>query len=119
MALSAQNAVWNERIDSSVVQARRIRPELTVIPINPADLRRTASPLGEADPVKFIQTLPGVSIGMEGSSAYYVRGGNEGNNMTTLDGVPIYGTGHLLGLTTSYPSEIVRPGVLCGRIPFG
>lgn len=107
MALSAQNAVWNERIDSSVVQARRIRPELTVIPINPADLRRTASPLGEADPVKFIQTLPGVSTGMEGSSAYYVRGGNEGNNMTTLDGVPIYGTGHLLGLTTSYPSEIV------------
>ena len=106
-ALSAQNAVWNERIDSSVVQARRMRPELTVIPINPADLRRTASPLGEADPVKFIQTLPGVSTGMEGSSAYYVRGGNEGNNMTTLDGIPVYGTGHLLGLTTAYPSKIV------------
>ena len=107
LALSAQNSVWNERIDSSVIQARRVRPELTVIPINPADLRRTASPLGEADPVKFIQTLPGVSTGMEGSSAYYVRGGNEGNNLTTLDGVPVYGTGHLLGLTTSYPSEIV------------
>ena len=107
LALSAQNAVWNERIDSSVIQARRVRPELTVIPINSADLRRTASPMGEADPIKFIQTLPGVSTGMEGSSAYYVRGGNEGNNLTTLDGIPIYGTGHLLGLTTSYPSEIV------------
>jgi hypothetical protein len=107
LALSAQNAVWNERIDSSVIQARRVRPEMTVIPINTADLRRTASPLGEADPIKFIQTLPGVSTGMEGSSAYYVRGGNEGNNLTTLDGIPIYGTGHLLGLTTSYPSEIV------------
>lgn len=106
-ALSAQNAAWNERIDSSVVQAWRVRPELTVIPINPADLRRTASPLGEADPVKFIQTLPGVSTGMEGSSAYYVRGGNEGNNMTTLDGIPVYGTGHLLGLTTAYPLKIV------------
>ena len=107
LALSAQNAVWNERLDSSVIQARRVRPELTVIPINPADLRRTASPLGEADPVKFIQTLPGVSTGMEGASAYYVRGGNEGNNLTTLDGIPVYGTGHLLGLTTAYPSEIV------------
>ena len=107
VALFAQNAVWNERIDSSVIQARRVRPELTVIPINTADLRRTASPLGEADPIKFIQTLPGVSTGMEGSSAYYVRGGNEGNNLTTLDGIPIYGTGHLLGLTTAYPSEIV------------
>ena len=29
ITLSAQNAVWNERIDSSVVQARRVRPELT------------------------------------------------------------------------------------------
>ena len=107
LALSAQNPAWNERIDSSVIQARRVRPELTVIPINKADLRRTASPMGEADPIKFIQTLPGVSTGMEGSSAYYVRGGNEGNNLTTLDGIPLYGTGHLLGLTTSYPSEIV------------
>ncbi len=107
LALSAQNAVWNERIDSSVIQAWRVRPEMTAIPINTADLRRTASPMGEADPIKFIQTLPGVATGMEGSSAYYVRGGNEGNNLTTLDGIPIYGTGHLLGLTTSYPSEIV------------
>ena len=107
LALSAQNTEWNERIDSSVVEARRLRPEMTVIRINPADLRRTASPMGEADPIKFIQTLPGVSTGMEGSSAFYVRGGNEGNNLTTLDGIPIYGTGHLLGLTTAYPSEIV------------
>lgn len=107
LALSAQNSVWNERIDSSLIEARHLRPELTVIPIRPADLLRTASPLGEADPVKFIQTLPGVSTGMEGSSAYYVRGGNEANNLTTLDGIPVYGAGHLLGLTISYPSEIV------------
>lgn len=107
ITLSAQNSVWNERIDSSVIQVRRARPELTVIPIQPSDLLRTASPLGEADPVKFIQTLPGVSTGMEGSSAYYVRGGNQGNNLTTLDGIPLYGTGHLLGLTTAYPSEMI------------
>ena len=107
LALSAQNTERNERIDSSVIQAWRLRPEMTVIYINPADLRRTASPMGEADPIKFIQTLPGVSSGMEGSSAYYVRGGNDGNNQTTLDGIPLYGTGHLLGLTTAYSSEIV------------
>ena len=75
--------------------------------IMPEDLLRTSSPLGEADPVKFIQTLPGVSSGMEGTSAYYVRGGNGANNITTLDGVPMYGAGHLLGLTTAYPSEII------------
>ena len=118
MTLSAQNTGWNERIDSSLIQARRVRPELVVIPIRPADLLRTASPLGEADPVKFIQTLPGVSAGMEGSSAYYVRGGNGANNLTTLDGIPVYGAGHLLGLTTSYPAEIVaKNGFYAGGFP--
>ena len=120
LALSAQNPVWNERIDSSVIQARRMHPALTVVPINPADLRRTASPMGEADPIKFIQTLPGVSTGMEGASAYYVRGGNDGNNLTTLDGIPLYGASHLLGLTTAYPSEIVaRNDFFAGGFPTG
>ena len=106
IAVFAQDPIWHDRIDSSVIQVLRVRSKLTVTPIQSTDLRRTASPLGEADPVKYIQTLPGVSTGMEGSSAFYVRGGNGGNNLTTLDGVPIYGTGHLLGLTTAYPFEI-------------
>lgn len=108
VAVSAQGPVWHDRIDSSVIRVNRMRQVLNVTPINIENLRRTASPLGEADPVKYIQTLPGVSSGMEGSSAFYVRGGNGGNNLTILDGIPVYGTGHLLGITTSYPFEIIE-----------
>ena len=71
------------------------------------DIRQMVSVTGEADAVKYIQTLPGVSTGGEGSSAFYVRGGNLGNNLTTLDGVPLYGGSHLLGLTSAYPTDIV------------
>ncbi len=71
------------------------------------DFSVMASPTGEADFVKFVQTLPGVSTGSDGSSSFYVRGGNLGGNLQTLDGVPIYGTSHLIGLTTPYPSEII------------
>ena len=118
IAVFAQDPIWHDRIDSSVIQVLRVRSKLTVTPIQSTDLRRTASPLGEADPVKYIQTLPGVSTGMEGSSAFYVRGGNGGNNLTTLDGVPIYGTGHLLGLTTAYPFEIIeRSDFYAGGFP--
>ncbi len=56
---------------------------------------------------KFIQTLPGVATGSDGSSSYYVRGGNMGGNVQTLDGVTIYGSPHLVGLTTAYPADIV------------
>lgn len=71
------------------------------------ELRTMVAATGEADIVKYIQTLPGVSTGAEGSSAIYVRGGNIGSNLTTLDGVPLYGGSHLLGLTGVYPSDII------------
>ena len=71
------------------------------------ELSTMVAATGEADAIKYIQTLPGVSTGAEGSSAIYVRGGNVGSNLTTLDGVPLYGGSHLLGLTSAYPTDIV------------
>lgn len=70
-------------------------------------IRRMVAANGEADAIKFIQVLPGVSTGAEGSSAIYVRGGNIGSNVTTLDGVPVYGGSHLLGLASAYPIGII------------
>lgn len=71
-------------------------------------IKKIASPAGEADVIKYIQTLPGIATGAEGSSSIYVRGGNIGNNLITLDGVPIYSSSHLFGLTTSMPQYIVN-----------
>ena len=70
-------------------------------------LRSMVAATGEADVIKYVQTLPGVSTGAEGSSAIYVRGGNIGSNLTTLDGVALYGGSHLLGLSSAYPNDIV------------
>lgn len=63
--------------------------------------------VGSGDIVKFVQTLPGVALGSDGASAYYVRGGSIGGNVQTLDGVPVFGNSHLVGLTTAYSSQIV------------
>ena len=71
------------------------------------DFRNMVAATGNADVVKYIQTLPGVSTGGEGSSAFYVRGGNLGSNLVTLDGVPLYGSSHLLGFTSVYSPDIV------------
>ena len=75
--------------------------------IDPVKTRRVVSPLGDGDAIKYIQTLPGVAMGGEGGSAIYVRGGNMGSNLMTLDGMPLYGVSHLLGLTTIYPGDVV------------
>lgn len=75
--------------------------------LSPVKALRIVSPLGDGDVIKYIQTLPGVATGGEGGSAIYVRGGNMGSNLMTLDGVPIYGISHLLGLTTVYPPDVI------------
>ena len=63
--------------------------------------------LNIADPVKFLQFLPGVSGGIEGLSGLYVRGGNSDQNLMMMDGVPVYGNGHLFGFLSVYNPELV------------
>lgn len=75
--------------------------------VRPAEFLGITSAVGTGDVIKYIQTLPGISTGAEGSSAIYVRGGNLGSNLITLDGVPIYGSSHLLGFTSAYSPDIV------------
>lgn len=64
--------------------------------------------LSEPDPVKFLQYLPGVSGGVEGLSGMYVRGGNADQNLITMDGLPVYGNGHIFGFLSNFNPDVVR-----------
>lgn len=44
---------------------------------------------GEPDIVKALQTLPGVSQGMEGFTGLYVRGGDNDQNLFLYQGLPL------------------------------
>lgn len=75
-------------------------------------IRGIISPLGEGDPIRWAQAMPGVTTGADGATAMYVRGGNSGNNLFSLDGVPVYGYAHILGLTTIVPSQVMESAEL-------
>lgn len=45
--------------------------------------------LGEQDPIKFVQTQPGVSTGTDGNNGYYVRGGGIDQNKIELDRIEL------------------------------
>ena len=100
---SVRDTLLAARVEADRVVHRDAGTRLVALP----EIRAMVSATGEADAIKYIQTLPGVSTGGEGSSAIYVRGGNLGNNLTTLDGVSLYGGSHLLGLTSAYPTDIL------------
>lgn len=64
--------------------------------------------LGEADIIKSLQLLPGVSAASEGSSGFYVRGGDAYQNVLLLDEAPVYNASHLLGFFSVFNSDAIN-----------
>ena len=74
--------------------------------------RKTFDPgfavMSSPDIIKTIQQLPGVASGTELLSGMYVRGGDGSDNLYLLDGVPLYQVSHLLGLFSSFNTDVTE-----------
>ena len=107
-AVSAQEVELRDSLEAARITAmRRMQRETGATLTTPEHIRATASPLGEGDALRWVQSLPGVATGADGTSAFYVRGGNSGGNLLTVDGIPIYGYSHILGITSVLPSDVI------------
>jgi CarboxypepD_reg-like domain/TonB-dependent Receptor Plug Domain len=74
--------------------------------------------LGEADVLRSLQLLPGVSTVGEGASGFNVRGGSVGQNLVLLDEAPVYNTSHLFGFFSVFNPDAVKDTKLYkGAIP--
>ncbi len=60
--------------------------------------------LGNADPFHYLQFLPGIQTNNEYDAGLYIQGSENGHNMVAVDGVPIYNSGHLLGIFSTFNS---------------
>lgn len=72
------------------------------------DIARYQSLLGETDVMRALQMYPGVQSGLDGTSGIQVRGGDPGQNLNLLDGVPLYYVDHLFGVTSVYNSDAIK-----------
>ena len=90
-------------LDSTVVSAARntslIIPGVgTESNVRTELLLKAPSILGNADPLRFVRMLPGVSTGSELDSGIHIQGTEHQHCIVSAEGVPIYGASHLLGL---------------------
>ncbi len=76
--------------------------------LNIASIKKAPSMLGEADIIKQIQTLPGVTTVGEAASGFNVRGGSVDQNLILYDGLPVFNTSHVFGFFSSFNAEAVR-----------
>lgn len=90
----------------------------SVAVLSAAEIKRLPRLLGEADPLRGFQLLPGIQSGPEGSSALYVRGGSPDQNLILLDDVPLYFVNHLGGfLSVIDPNAINAIKLYKGGFP--
>lgn len=63
---------------------------------------------GEKDVIKTMQLLPGVAGGTEGSTDFFVRGGDGDQNLILLDEATVYNPGHLFGFFSVFNSDALK-----------
>ncbi|MCC7299039.1 MAG: TonB-dependent receptor [Bacteroidia bacterium] len=74
--------------------------------------------LGEADVIKSVQLLPGVSSVGEGASGFNVRGGGIDQNLVLMDEAPVFNSAHLFGFFSIFNPDAVKDVQLVkGGIP--
>ena len=71
-------------------------------------IRQTPTVLGEADVLKAIQLLPGISSAGEGASGFNVRGGAADQNLITLDEAIIFNSSHLFGFFSVFNPDAIK-----------
>jgi hypothetical protein len=74
--------------------------------------------MGEADVIKSLQTLPGVTNAGEGVAGYNVRGGNIDQNLVLQEEAPIFNSAHALGFFSIFNADAVdQINLYKGHIP--
>ena len=74
--------------------------------------------VGEADILKSITLLPGVSTVGEASSGFNVRGSNADQNLILLGGAPLYNPSHLFGFFSAFNTDLIQDiSIYKGGIP--
>ncbi len=78
------------------------RTAMSVINLPVSQIKAIPVIAGERDVLKAVQFLPGVSAGSEGTTGFYVRGGNIDQNLVLLDEAVVYNPNHLFGLVSTF-----------------
>ena len=105
-------------ITASQGEAAYNRIQMSQLNLDPKTVSVMPALLGEVDVIKSLQSVPGINLMGDGSTLFYVRGGNKDQNLILLDDAPIYTPSHMLGFfSTIVPDAIKDIKIFKGDIP--
>jgi len=95
--------VAEKAADDAVTQT-----ETGLISLQRKDIEKLPYLLGEVDPIRILQLMPGVQTSGEGSTGFYVRGGAVDQNLMLLDHATVYNPSHLFGFFSIFNGTVVQ-----------
>lgn len=99
--------------------------QVSAVQLSIKSLKDIPTIAGEKDIIKTVQLLPGISGGAEGTTDFFVRGGDGDQNLVLLDEATVYNVGHLFGFFSVFNSDALNevtvykggfPGEFGGRL---
>lgn len=112
-----------QQLDEVVVSENKERldirkPQMSVNTVSVQTIKKIPVVLGEADVIKSLLLLPGVTSAGEASSGFNVRGGAADQNLILLDEAIIFNSSHLFGFFSVFnPDAIKDVKLFKGGIP--
>ena len=105
--------ITGEREDEALTSV-----EMSVEKLDMQQVKKIPQLLGEADIIRSIQLLPGVTTVGEGATGFNVRGGNIDQNLILLDESPLFSSSHLFGFFSVFNADAIKDTKLYkGGIP--
>ncbi|WP_339837653.1 TonB-dependent receptor [uncultured Maribacter sp.] len=84
------------------------KPQMSVNTLSVGTIKKIPVILGEADVIKSILLLPGVTNAGEGASGFNVRGGSADQNLILLDEAIIFNSSHLFGFFSVFNPDAIK-----------
>lgn len=101
----------DDQIDLTAIRTGNVNLE-------PRSVERMPALLGVQDVIKSLDALPGITLQGDGSTLFFVRGGNKDQNRILIDDAPIYNPAHVLGIFSTFIPEAVKDiDIYKGDIP--
>jgi hypothetical protein len=105
-------------LETDVEKTNIKTPQMSVTTLKANTIKRIPVVLGEADVLKAITLLPGVTKAGEGASGFNVRGGAADQNLVLLDEATLYNSSHLFGFFSVFNPDAIKDLTLYkGGIP--
>jgi hypothetical protein len=95
-------------IEANIEKLNIRTPQMSVNKLNASTIKQIPVVLGEADIIKALILLPGITSAGEGASGFNVRGGAADQNLILLDEATVFNSSHLFGFFSVFNPDVIK-----------